>query len=188
MMLGRLLAEQFGRQGLQYEESSGILWCSLCTSSEGLVVIEKATKENVLEHCKLKRHMIAIEKEIAIEQHCPVEINGHQMLLDHHCIYPARMFGKGTVMLDETLGYIIAEDVCGGVKLIPRHKYTVVELIIPPSIASLPCEPDYFIERAIRSKKCRSGVKAWIEHHNVSIQGETAAIKRKRMLFQEVGV
>ncbi|ORC84107.1 uncharacterized protein TM35_000491130 [Trypanosoma theileri] len=187
-MLGRLLAQQFEKQGLQYEESSGILWCSLCTSSEGLVVIEKATKEDVLEHCKLKRHMIAMEKEIAIEQYCPVEINGRQMLLDHHCIYPARMFGKGTVILDETLGYIIAEDVCGGVKLIPRHKYTVVELIIPSSMAPLPYEPDYFVERSIRSKKRRAGVKVWIEQHNVSIQGETAAIKRKRMLFQETVV
>ncbi|CCW64860.1 unnamed protein product [Phytomonas sp. EM1] len=58
------------------------------------------------------------------------------MLLEHHAIYPARVFGEGRLLMDETLagGGLLGVDVCGGVKLWPYHKYRVVELVPPAAI------------------------------------------------------
>ncbi|RNE97238.1 hypothetical protein TraAM80_09419 [Trypanosoma rangeli] len=188
MTSGKVLAEQFRNQGIRYEDTSGILWCSLCTNAKGLDIIEVISKDCILEHCALKRHMLLMEKVLAIAQYCPVEIHGRYMLLDHHCVYPTVMFGKGRLLLDETLGCLIPEDVCGGVKLVPRHKYTVVELVIPPSNARLPCEPDYVLERMTRSRKCRLGLEVCIAQYNNSVEGETATMKRRRLVFGQVNM
>lgn len=50
------------------------------------------------------------------------------MLLDHHCIYPTGCFGEGKVIVDHSLhgGAVVSTDVCGGLKLIPFHKYSTV--------------------------------------------------------------
>ncbi|EAN90750.1 hypothetical protein, conserved [Trypanosoma cruzi] len=188
MASGKVLADQFRRQGIRYEEASGILWCSLCTNAKGLEIIEVESKDSVLEHCALKRHLIFMEKQLAMDQYCPVEINGCYMLLDHHCVYPAVMFGRGRLLLDDTLGCLIPEDVCGGVKLFPRHKYTVVELIIPHSTVPLPHKPDYFVEREVRSRKCRLGMDICIAYYNKSVEGETAVMKRRRTVFGRVNM
>ncbi|RNF02763.1 uncharacterized protein Tco025E_08365 [Trypanosoma conorhini] len=188
VMSGKVLAEQFRSQGIRYEDTSGFLWCSLCTTAEGPGIIEVASKDCVLEHCALKRHMLLMEKMFAIAQYCPVEINGRYMLLDHHCVYPTAMFGKGRLLLDETLGCLISEDVCGGVKVFPRHKYTVVELVICPSSVRLPHGPDYVRERMTRSRRCRSGVESCITQQNSSVGGETATMRRRRLVFGRVNM
>ncbi|KAG8346550.1 hypothetical protein TRVL_02617 [Trypanosoma vivax] len=188
MRPGNSLAVQFCKQGMRYEESSDTLWCSLCTTAQKLEIITAPTKENVLEHCKQKRHLLCMEKEMLKEYYCPVEINGRRMLLDHNCIYPAVMFGRGRMLLDDTLGCIMAVDVCGGVKLIPRHKYTVVELIISPSTAPVPTEPEYYVERPIRSRKYLTGVKLLLKQHNKSVDGESALMKRRRVSFGQLNM
>nr|CCC90377.1 unnamed protein product [Trypanosoma congolense IL3000] len=187
-MQGRELALQFKRQGMCYDEVADVLWCSLCTNSEKLVVLSGSTVEKVLEHCKTRRHLHLMQDVTMKKHHCPVEINGRKILLDHICIYPATMFGRGKMLLDDTLGCVIAVDVCGGVKLVPRHKYTVVEFVLSPSKAPIPECPCYHTERFARSKKCTGDVPTWITSHNNSIDGETALMKRRRISFGELNM
>lgn len=54
------------------------------------------------------------------------------MLLNHHCVYPARMFGEGRVLMDFTIagGMMLGQDVCGGVKLWPQHRYAAAEMAL----------------------------------------------------------
>jgi hypothetical protein len=60
-----------------------------------------------------------------------VLINGIRMILDNHVIFPHTMFGTGAMLFDETLKVLISSDACGGVRLRPRHSYTVIRLSIP---------------------------------------------------------
>ncbi|AAZ11212.1 class I transcription factor A, subunit 6 [Trypanosoma equiperdum] len=185
---GKVLAEQFSRQGIQYEESTDVLWCSLCTKADSLEIISRATVEDVLEHCRLRQHLLLMEKETVKEHYCPVEINGRSFLLDHNCVYPSTMFGKGRMLLDDTLGCVMTEDVCGGVKLLPRHKYTVVEIVIPPAGTPIPKDPSYYVERPVRSRKCHEKFDSWIQVHNSSVEGESALMKRRRIAFSQLNM
>lgn len=156
------LAAQFQAQGLRHEAAANILWCTLCTvttnqASDGpqenaggsagacsgaegdgveLCIVE-STQAGILQHCATRDHLLRYEAHCAdgLLGWCPVAIDGQRMLLDHHCVYPHRVFGQGAVLMDETIagGMLLAEDVCGGVKLWPRHHYRLVELVLPSS-------------------------------------------------------
>lgn len=126
-------------QGVCYEEeklasTSGPRGSS--TASRALVRV-RATKDAVLDHCasRLHLHLYEHHTQEGLRQWCPVELHGYRMLLDHHCVYPARMFGNGRLLMDVTIagGMLLGQDVCGGVKLWPQHRYSAAELVLPSS-------------------------------------------------------
>ncbi|KAG5466709.1 hypothetical protein LSCM1_00881 [Leishmania martiniquensis] len=104
------------------------------TPSPSLCRLE-ATKEAVLAHCATRIHLYLYEYHVqnALQHWCAVELHGYRMLLNHHCVYPSRMFGDSRLLMDTSIsgGMLLGVDVCGGVKLWPQHQYTVVELILP---------------------------------------------------------
>lgn len=100
-------------------------------------VIIASTKNAVLEHCAARLHLHLYEHgtQANLRHWCPVELHGYRMLLNHHCVYPAHMFGNGRLLMDLTIagGMLIGQDVCGGVKLWPQHRYAAAELVLPSS-------------------------------------------------------
>ncbi|KAG5466157.1 hypothetical protein LSCM4_01300 [Leishmania orientalis] len=104
------------------------------TPSSSLCGLE-ATKEAVLAHCATRIHLYLYEyhAQNGLQHWCAVELHGYRMLLNHHCVYPSRMFGEGRLLMDTSIsgGMLLGVDVCGGVKLWPQHRYTAVELILP---------------------------------------------------------
>ncbi|GET92631.1 hypothetical protein, conserved [Leishmania tarentolae] len=114
--------------------------CHTRIPSPSLCTLE-ATKEAVLAHCSTRIHLYLYEYHVQNElQHwCGVELHGYRMLLNHHCIYPSRMFGDGRLLMDTSIsgGMLLGVDVCGGVKLWPQHQYTVVELILPSALSGV---------------------------------------------------
>ncbi|KPA86032.1 hypothetical protein ABB37_00306 [Leptomonas pyrrhocoris] len=106
-------------------------------SSSSHVVSVRATKEAILAHCATRTHLHLYEHHTQedLRHWCPVELHGYRMLLNHHCVYPARMFGDGRLLMDFTIagGMLLGQDVCGGVKLWPQHRYAAVELVLPSS-------------------------------------------------------
>jgi hypothetical protein len=100
-------------------------------------VTMNATKDAILEHCATRLHLLLYEHHTqdGLRQWCPVELHGYRMLLNHHCVYPARMFGDGRLLMDCTIvgGMLLGQDVCGGVKLWPQHRYVAAELVLPSS-------------------------------------------------------
>lgn len=148
-------ASQFQTQGMRYEATSNRLWCALCTTGKGaasrcpdatavpsleeLLCVVGSTAEDVLAHCATREHLLRFERiRLSGLQHwCPVELHGERVLLSHHCIYPSRVFGPGRILLDETIagGVLLGHDVCGGVRLWPHHRYTVVEMLLPQADA-----------------------------------------------------
>ncbi|KAK7198160.1 hypothetical protein NESM_000772700 [Novymonas esmeraldas] len=95
----------------------------------------EATMAAVLAHCATRTHLHLYEHHVqhGLQHWCPVEMHSYRMLLNHHCIYPARMFGAGRLIMDASIsgGMLLGVDVCGGVKLWPQHRYTAVEFILP---------------------------------------------------------
>ncbi|KPI86897.1 hypothetical protein ABL78_4031 [Leptomonas seymouri] len=99
--------------------------------------IVEPTKDAILEHCATRLHLHLYEHRTqeGLRHWCPVELHGYRMLLNHHCVYPARMFGDGRLLMDFTIagGMLLGQDVCGGVKLWPQHRYAAAELVLPSS-------------------------------------------------------
>lgn len=149
----KALTEKYAVQGIQLEPHSGLLWCSRCTTQRvrempprssrtpgedvrpRFLSIVGHTEADIRQHCATREHLLLFEAqhESGLRQWCPVQLHGRHVLLDHHCIYPAQVFGEGRMLMDDTVagGMLLAEDVCGGVKLWPQHKYTAVELVLP---------------------------------------------------------
>lgn len=104
-------------------------------SSANPLCIVEGTKEGILAHCATREHLLLYEQHTqdGLKQWCPVDLHGCRVLLDHHCIYPSQMFGRGRILMDDTIcrGMLLATDVCGGVKLFPQHRYSVIELVLP---------------------------------------------------------
>lgn len=131
-------------------DSSTKMWvCSLCSTVEKTVVLTIAPKileevsstvvvHSFFDHVASQQHCDSIERKMGIAEFCPVELNGAKLLLDHHIVYPNSMFGSGSLLFDDTLHCIVAHDICGGVKLIPNHRYTVVQFEIPRHDDALP--------------------------------------------------
>ncbi|KAG5492541.1 hypothetical protein JKF63_01119 [Porcisia hertigi] len=108
--------------------------CYSNTPPPPLCILE-ATREAVLAHCATRTHLYLYEyhAQNGLQHWCAVDLHGYRMLLNHHCIYPSRMFGNGRMLMDTSIsgGMLLGVDVCGGVKLWPQHQYIAVELILP---------------------------------------------------------
>lgn len=153
------LSTIFASQGVQWEPKARVLWCLLCTShrisfsfetkdrddsfspSSQLLVRVGSSKSDVLKHCSTREHLLRFEEgndSPPMDHGLPVEIHGQQMLLLNHCLYPSSCFGAGKVIIDESLSErsILGQDACGGVKLLPYHRYSVAELILPQFVSS----------------------------------------------------
>ncbi|EPY17980.1 hypothetical protein STCU_10279 [Strigomonas culicis] len=132
------LAQQFAVQGVTCDAAEQQLFCAMCQGAAGGARVPlEASAEAVLLHCSGRAHLVAYEQIHAevLREWCPVELHGHRMLLDHHCVYPRAMFGPGRLLMDDSIanGMLLAEDVCGGVALLPLHRYTVTELALSAS-------------------------------------------------------
>jgi hypothetical protein len=102
--------------------------------------------DDVFEHIASTKHLDRVEAGdpssstcgLAGQEWIPVEINGMPMVLDCHVVYPATMFGSGRVLYDHSLGAVVAPDICGGVRLLPRHSYSVCAFVLPSEERPLP--------------------------------------------------
>lgn len=102
---------------------------------EDFLCLVGRTTAAVLSHCSTRAHLLQFEASRlhGLQHWCPVQLHGERVLLDHHCLYPSQSFGPGRMISDETMGggTLLGQDVCGGVRLWPRHRYVVVELVLP---------------------------------------------------------
>lgn len=164
----RALSVQYAAQGIHWEEITRTLWCALCTAhvikdthvplNSCLVTVGNSEKD-IRMHCATKDHLLRYEEKNAVHHGCPVEIHGHKMILENHCVYPATAFGPGRMLMDISLAHkcLLAQDVCGAIKLTPHHQYLLTEFIIPqheensPPTSKMRCEgsakPRYFNSR-----------------------------------------
>ena len=61
---------------------------------------------------------------------CEVVINGRVMLFDNYVVFPQTIWGPGSSLFDNTLHMLLVVDACGGIRLRPGHRYTVVMLAV----------------------------------------------------------
>lgn len=149
----------FASQGIQWEPKARVLWCLLCTAHRisfsfatnnyddsfsplsQLLVRVGSSKSDVLKHCSTREHLLRFEEgndSPPVDHGLPVEIHGQQILMLNHCLYPSSCIGAGRVIIDESLAErsILGQDACGGVKLLPYHRYSVAELILPQFVSN----------------------------------------------------
>lgn len=179
------LSTLFSSQGIQWEPKVQLLWCLLCTtfqiatcgclpanggensSSEQLLVKVGNSRAEVLKHCSTREHLLRFEESNnsqPLDHGVAVEIHGQQMLLANHCLYPSSCFGSGRVLIDETLAErsVLGEDVCGGVKLLPYHRYSIAELVLPqytPYGAFIHDQSFFSLRLEAEKKKLREGIR-----------------------------
>jgi hypothetical protein len=102
--------------------------CGVCLHSPPLQLADIIAHIDSAEHQEnFLQHAGAAQDD----EGCDVLLNGIRMILDNHVIFPHTMFGPGAALFDETLKVLISTDACGGVRLRPRHSYTVIRLSIP---------------------------------------------------------
>lgn len=177
------LSTLFAVQGIQWESTAKVLWCLPCTAYQlakcpgaksgcddgddsplqPLLVRIGSSKNDVLLHCSTREHLLQFEEGNStqpLDHGLPVEIHGQQMLLVNHCLYPSSCFGPGRVLVDESLAErsILGHDVCGGVKLLPYHRYSVAEIVLP-HYASDSIFPPAEIPRGISESATRNANK-----------------------------
>lgn len=138
----KALSVQYAAQGIRVEEVTGTLWCMLCTAHmikdrnvplTSCLVTVGSCESDIRKHCATRNHLLRYEEKNGVHYGCPVEIHGQKMILENHCVYPRSAFGPGRMLMDMSLAHkcLLAQDVCGGVKLTPHHQYVVTEFIIP---------------------------------------------------------
>lgn len=203
-----VLTARFSSQGIQWNESIKKLWCLLCTVrsvkndakplSQCLAVIG-VDEGDVLTHCSTREHLCAYEEKNPLHFCCPVKLQGQKMLLSNHCIYPRAAFGEGSVLKDETVTekVLVAADICGGVKLMPQHEYSVVELVVPhflcdtrviQSSSTSPEEREYLLRsRALPYSGTRYGkrlrTQTMLEKTNREISDKLSAWSKGEALY-----
>lgn len=141
------LATRFSAQSIQWEKASDRLWCLMCTTHlietttaplPSCLVEVGGSDAAVRRHCATRTHLLRFEARHNTEFACPVELHGQRMLLENHCLYPAATFGPGRVLMDTTTveSVLLGQDVCGGVRLRPYHRYAITELLLPFQFAT----------------------------------------------------
>lgn len=167
------LARQFECQGIQVRPSSlksSSLWCLLCTAYAirttaaplaSCLVEVGSTEAEVRRHCATRDHLLRFEEKNPIQHSCPIQLHGQKMLLENHCIYPNTAFGHGKVLFDQSIndGVVIAQDVCGGVKLMPYHQYAIAEFVLPYIHGEVWCVSNMISKKATESTESKASVE-----------------------------
>lgn len=101
------------------DETNPRKWnCAVCHT-----VFDAAGVEN---HIASEVHKKKKADFFAHSHYCYVEINGKEVKLDNHVIFPKTMFGPKYQLFDETTGQFCSVDRFGSVRLDHNHSYILI--------------------------------------------------------------